>query len=291
MEGKSMDVNKIFDLINYVGEITNSGKVVLAVFVELIIALLIMFGFRIMLIFKTAGIHFIKEKRYKIQRGIILNHIGIELIIAFIVSFLLLLMINTSSSNLIINMIVVPLLGQLVAIFVDDKWFAQKDYETIYGTKFDNGAHTLAELIGITGNITQEMIDSEDFRPIVAQTINQIKDKQDKQEQKIDSTFEMLTKLLESEKNEKRVSLKKQMYDCLAKGFVTPSEREKIESEYNDYRELLNGNHDVQQLYENHYSKLGVHEDRRKQNIDVTNDRRQQKRNCEYGQFDKEDNP
>ncbi len=286
-----MDIHKIFDVINYVGEITSSSKVIATVFIELAISLLIMFGLRVILIFKTAGIKFIKEEKYKMQKGIILNHIGIEIIIALIISFLLLLMIKTTSNNLIINMIVAPLLGQIVAIFIDDKWFAQKDYESIYGGKDKKSAHSLADLIGIPGDITQEMIDSEDFKPIVAQTINQIRDKQDKQEHKIDSTIEMLSKLLESEKNEKRVLLKKQMYDCLAKGFITPSEREKIESEYNDYRELLNGNHDVQHLYENHFSKLGVHEDRRKQDVKVDNDRRQQKRNCEYGQFDKEENP
>lgn len=280
-----MDVNKIFDIINYVGEITSSGKVAIAVFIELSISILVMFGLRVILIFKTAGIHFLKEKKYRKQKGIILNHIGIEIIIAFILSFLLLLMINTTSDNLIINMIVAPLLGQLVAIFIDDKWFAQKDYESIYGIK-DHTTHSLADLVNVQGDITQEVIDSEDFRPIVAKTINQIREKQDEQEKKIDSTIDILTKLLESEKNEKRVSLKKQMYDCLANGYVKPAERERIESEYNDYRQLLNGNHDVQQLYENHYSKLSVHEDRRKQNREVANDRRQEKRNCEYGQFD-----
>lgn len=281
-----MDINNFFQIINYVGEITTSGKAAFEIFIQVSVSLLIMFALRVILIFKSAGIHFFKEQKYKKQRGIILNHIGIEIIIAFILTYLLLLMINSANNNLIINMIVAPLLGQIVAIFIDDKWFAQSDYDNMYGSK-TSSMHTLAQLTQIDTNITQEMIDSEDFRPIVAKLINEMQDIQDSHEEKINKSYEMLANLVEATRNERRIKLKKEMYDCLSKGFITPLEREKIESEYRDYRTLLNGNHDVQELYENHYSKLEVHEERRKQNIQVTNDKRKPHNNCNYGQFDK----
>lgn len=73
---------------------------------------------------------------------------------------------------------------------------------------------------------------------------------------------------------DKKFKLKKLMYDCLNQGYVTPAQNEVITADYCNY-ESLGGNGEVKELYENHYLKLPIHEDRRCVNVDVPVDRRQ----------------
>lgn len=292
-----MTIEKIFSFLEHMGKITNSGTVALTVSIELCISLLIMFFLRTLLIFKSAKIKFFKEEKFIKQRGIILNHIGLEIIISFIVSYIFLLMINTTSGNIILNMLFVPLLGQIIAICIDDWILIPKETDAIFNKVNLSESHTvntIQDIAEIKGAINHDIVNSNDFRPIIVNTINDIKKVQEEHESKINvitdkcnETVDLLAKLQESEKNDKKISLKKTLYNCLNNGFVTPEEREKIEIDYYSYTNLLGGNSDVQELYEKHYKKLDVHEDRRKENKTVAYDKRQDTY-IKYGQYDSE---
>ena len=292
-----MNTEKLFSILEHMGKITSSGKVALTVSIELGISLLVMFFLRTALIFKAAKIKFFKEKKYLKQRGIILNHIGLEIILSFIFSYLFLLMVDTTSGNIVLNMFFVPLLGQIIAICIDDWILIPKETDAIFNKINLSNSHTVntvQDIAEIKGAINQDIVDSEDFGPVVVNTINNIKKVQEEHENKINiitercnETVDLLAKLQESEKNDKKISLKKSLYNCLNNGFVTPEEREKIEIDYYSYIHLLGGNSDVQELYEKHYKKLDVHEDRRREDSSITNNKRQETY-IKYGQYDNE---
>lgn len=292
-----MELNKIFELMNYVGSITESGEVVVTVFIELTISIIFAFFLRLMLIFKSAKIKLFGEKKFIKQKAIILNHIGLEVLITFIFSFLLLMLLKTSGSNLIMNMIFAPLLGQVVSICIDDWYLIPREASSIF-SKFDNipsvPANSVKDIAEIRGMLDLDLVNSEEFKPVVIQSINEIKKIQEEHEQKIDcisnkcdSSLELLLKLEKAGMNDKKVALKESIYEVLNNGFVTPKQRDKIVADYASYIEF-NGNGEIKDLYENHFSKLSVHEDRRKNNIAVQNDRRQNNK-VPYGKYDKKD--
>ena len=75
---------------------------------------------------------------------------------------------------------------------------------------------------------------------------------------KSDESIKFLSKLQKAAMNDKKIALKDNIYTCLNAGFVTPKERDKIALDYESYCEL-GGNHDVKNLYEEHFLKLNVH--------------------------------
>ena len=231
----------------------------------------------------------------KKKKGAILNHLGLEIIIAFLIAFLLVIIIKSKADNYIMNIVFAPLFGVIISLCIDNWVLIPKEAETMF-KKAQNSSSpittSLSEMVDVVDIIDQNIIESDDFRPIVAKSINHIKKVQEEHEVKIDkisckcdNTIELLQNLQESERNDKKILLKKAMYDCLAKGFITPEERDKIELEYYSYTELLGGNSDVQDLHDNHFKKLSVHNERRKEEVEVEVDRRVEK-HCEYGEFD-----
>ena len=292
-----MDVEKIFKIIDYVGHISESGEIATSVFLQLSFSIIISFALRICLIFKSAKIKFFGEKQYIKQRAIILNHCGLEILINLIFSYILLLLLNTSNNNLIMNMIIAPLLGQVVAICIDDWYLIPKEKEHIFDKipedKEVSSSNTITDLVKLHGMIEPSLSKSKDFRPIIIQSINEIKKVQQEHEEKIDiianksdESIKFLSKLQKAAMNDKKIALKDNIYTCLNAGFVTPKERDKIALDYESYCEL-GGNHEVKNLYEEHFLKLNVHEDRRKNKVDVENDRRSNKQRVIYGEYDK----
>lgn len=158
---------------------------------------------------------------------------------------------------------------------------------------------------GSVSRLSYDIINTEDYRKNVIDTINSLIDEQDRRcadmtslvngindhikevEDKIISYNEDIDKIKKAELDELKPILKKDIYDSLNKGFVTPADNDRITAEYLTYINL-GGNHEVKFLFENYYLKLGVHEDRRKSDISVENDRRSNIPKYEYGCFDNE---
>ena len=110
---------------------------------------------------------------------------------------------------------------------------------------------------------------------------------------KLENTISDLAILKESEMINKKIELKKMIYDCLNKSYATPEENDKITMYYYSYTSL-GGNHEVESLYKNHYLKLPVHEPIHEDDMDIIdvlppapiNRRQQSKRVYLYGEFD-----
>lgn len=137
------------------------------------------------------------------------------------------------------------------------------------------------EIPPLLSHIEEDAAESDDFNATVIEHMNNIIDIQSVSMGKIDTIVEQCDKmqniiknLQETEMKEYQIKLKQQMYACLNKGFVTPSENEEIESAYHSYTELLGGNGEVKALHDKRFIKLEIHEDRRKQNIPIEYDRR-----------------
>ena len=290
-----MDIDKIFKVLEYVGNISDSGSIAVSVFIQLAISILVVSALRIGFILRSAKIKIIGEKKYIKQRAIILNHCGLEILINLIFSYFLLLLLNTSNNNLIMNMLISPLLGQVVAICIDDWYLIPKEKEGIFD-KIPNhekisSANTITNLVEIHGMLDSSLSESEEFRPVIIQAINEIKKIQEEHEtkitdiqQKCDSTVDYLKKMQNAAMRDKKIVIKQEIYDCLNAGFVTPKQRDKIQLEYESYLDL-GGNGEIEKLYEEHFVKLSVHEDRRRIELEVENDRRQPFK-CEYGSLD-----
>lgn len=148
----------------------------------------------------------------------------------------------------------------------------------------------------ISDLLSDDIADDEDFNSKIINAVNDIKKEQSMQIEiinnntaKLENTISDLAILKESEMINKKIELKKMIYNCLNKGYATPEENDKITMYYYSYTSL-GGNHEVESLYKNHYLKLSVHEDDMEM-IDVLpstpiNRRQQNKRVYLYGEFD-----
>ena len=133
---------------------------------------------------------------------------------------------------------------------------------------------------------------SENFNDKLILTVNNIIDIQYKQWNQITTNTNQLQNIQEtidllrkSELIDKKLEIKSMIYKCLNKGFATPEENDNITLKYQAYRSL-GGNHEIESLYENHYLKLSIHEDRRQQDSHVDIERRAVKSLLPYGEYD-----
>ena len=148
-------------------------------------------------------------------------------------------------------------------------------------------------------HLNYEDIENEEFNKMIVDSINALAAEQAKRcadmtgivtklQEQIDSIGkyeEVIDKIRTAEILDKRAVLKREIYDCLNKGFATPEENDRITADFHLYTSL-GGNHEVASLYTDHYLKLDVHEERRKNDIPVNNDRRSNEKKYEYGCLD-----
>ena len=233
-----------------------------------------------------------------------------EFAIAYLISFLLVKLTDANPKNYILNIIIIPLASYCASIFLcakfirplTDKIYTKKSEKKSDALSSDN--KTEVKSASKPMHIDTSIIDSDNFEITIVNSINQIKDDQYELRQKINdnnksisSTLEILIVLKSTEITDKKLSLKSAIYECLNQGYATPKQNDKITMEYQSYK-ALGGNGEITSLYENHYLKLDVHEDRRdtrlKYDISSDNDdgadyltnKRFIINNCEYGKFD-----
>lgn len=118
--------------------------------------------------------------------------------------------------------------------------------------------------------ITADMLNSLQERQSVAEAALE---KFSKDLIKDEETIKLLRRALITDKRNK---LKRVIYKLLDQGYATPAQNDTVVEMRKEYMELLNGkvDHDLESLYNERYSKLGVHEDRRKKSMPVDVDRR-----------------
>lgn len=289
-------MNDLLNFLEHIGDITDKGVMTSAIMIEISISLLLIFSLRYILIMRSNRIPIFKSlSTSKKKKGAIINHIGLEIIVAFLIAFILIMIIKSGPENYFFNMFFAPFLGLIISLCIDNWYLIPKEATTMFNKEGSAKPQTLSEMVDVVDIIDQNIIDSDDFRPIVAKAINKIKEVQQEHDIKIntisekcDSTIDLLEKLQRASMNDKKIALKEDIYKCLNQGFVTPHQRERIVTNYNSYHDDLNGNSEVQLLYENHFLNLKVHEERRKENKEVKNDRRQNNNTIPYGKYDNE---
>lgn len=285
------------------------------------ISLLILFLFKLIIWYYARkhklGVHGIENKKFrKLIFSETIGSCGLELAIAFIISFLIVIIGGIPHTQYLICLFLIPVISFLAAIFIDSKFlvpilgFEKLDLSDIplaiddgkkktkKGNKAkdsksesDKSTESGETIMSKEGLLLDEVADAENFNEIVLNFINGMKAETIKQGKQIDDIASSLNLLKESEMVNKKIELKRLIYDCLNKGFATPEENDKITLFYHSYT-TLGGNGEVKDLYNNHYIKLPVHDDRRQldsQQNDVI-DRRgyysSNTRKYSYGEFD-----
>lgn len=282
------------------------------IFIMLILILLAVFYIRYNTWIKMGdGIKKEDRKEFKVY---VLSHILVELLIAFIVSYIIIKLTNANLTNYIVNCIFAPGIGTIVAIFLDNKYFIKlldkgsnnekpdsKDDDSdtnIYVNIGNTSQDTLPIFSGGTSTMPLPQKFHDDIRQKLQSIgthisdsetesiLNVISDINDNQQimsdeiksmktdiSSIDTTLDVIR---ETMMTDKKFKLKKSIYECLNQGFATPEQNDMISADFTNYI-AMHGNGEIKKLYEDHYLKLQVHEDRRKKNIHVENDRRQQR--------------
>ena len=282
-------------LRNYISQI-GAVKYNTVIGISNIVILLICFAIRFKIYYDSADLDKDNKELCKRYRHYIFNHICICFVFAFIISFLGIIIIN-SSINIVWNFLVAPLLGFLVSIIFENEVLTK--FEEKY-TILDNPLHENKDSEGgdddkkekqsatignDTNNInininngTDNDIDTDE--KFVLKSDDTLSD-----EEKIEATFNRLidcqkeqsvllekhTVELENQsrtlndlqalmKNMIRFELEDMIYSCLNKGYATPAEDKRIRIKYKDYR-ANKGNGDIEELYEKRYIKLKIHEE------------------------------
>ena len=74
--------------------------------------------------------------------------------------------------------------------------------------------------------------------------------------------------------SDRKSRLTRVIYAALEQGYVKPKENAAILELYHKYTRLVGEDQEIETLFKDQYLKLNVHEDRRKNKVDVNNDRR-----------------
>ena len=239
------------------------------------------------------------------------SHTAYEFVIGFIATFVLINFTGANPHAFIINAGICPGSGFMIGMIFDRKIImkleSSNDLDNEYHPKeenFNNEAQeqTTNELPIIIDDeeglnkIDLNTIESCDARLAyrIVNTINEVIDESENHNKKImeiSDKIELFEKIIDilkdTEKNDKKLEIKSLIYKCLNNGFATPEEDAIITNKYNSYMALVDVDNEIKSLFENRYLKLNIHEERRKENIPVENDRRKAKE-IEYGEFDNE---
>lgn len=278
------------------------------IFIMLVLILIAVFYIRYNTWVKMgSGLKKEDKKEFKIY---VLSHILIELLLAFIISYIIIKLTHANLTNYIVNCIFAPGLGTITAIYIDNCFFiklvdtkksssdGEKDDDNdtnIYvniGTGadvstpiFSGGASTMPiphkfhEHVNQKINTISKHASDSEIENIL-DVISDVNDNQQIMSEEIKSMKEdissidtTLDTIRETMMIDKKFKLKKMIYECLNKGFATPEQNDMISADFLNYT-ALHGNGEIKKLYEDHYVKLQVHEDRRKESIPVENERR-----------------
>jgi hypothetical protein len=318
----------IFEAITQYLDILTKEKLGLDVLIPYSIVMLVIYIIRLAMYYSS------KKKQNDLKGfGFVVGHLIMQFILSYVIGWFIIIATYSEAKSLFINYVIAPFIGFISGVYIDHKVLLPLN--TLYNKKKSGGegsssgsnydSHSITINVGTNGNtdmstddkdnhhstleksktIDKSIIDSEEFNSVLVNTINSIIENQNKQYEELAAyynelkeTNDTLDGIRTSEMINKKIELKTMIYDCLNHGFATPAENDKITQYYLAYIQL-GGNHEVQALYEQHYLKLNVHEDRRKSkednqyNIYIDNsdykgpDRRQEEKKIyTYGELD-----
>lgn len=311
------------DIIDEYSDMIDKQYVEPIIFIEFTIILLFVAVIRF---FISYNYEISKTKKHKTEKDkkyiklYIFGHSFIELIISYVICYTIIKLTHANPSSYILNMIIAPAVGFILAIIIDNKLIIplQKSsgFESIFNSKksedkksndsgeinitINNGQPENNSDLPVLDNnqsdeyLDKDLADSEEFNETIIDTINNIKHEQLVQSKKIDentirleNAIECLNILKESEMINKKIELKKMIYSCLNQGYATPEQNDRITQFYHSYVSL-DGNHEVESLYNNHYLKLPIHNNSAIPSSIEIERKNPNKRVYIYGEFDEE---
>lgn len=191
------------------------------------------------------------------------GHSAIELSIAIVISLLIVIFTLARIDNYAINYVLAPTASLCAAIALDRKIFISKSKEDIAHNEESNQTEekvnqsTYSEM----RHITNEDLNSENYNLILQQSINHLIDNQNMNNVEMQKQSQILQSLRQERIEEKGLELEDLMYKVLVRGYATPAEDKVIRRKYHIYHEILGGNHNIKELYEERYLDLDIHDE------------------------------
>lgn len=226
------------------------------------------------------------------------GHIIYEFLIGYIVCYCLVNFANANPKAFIVNTLVCPGAAFLAGYIIDIKIIMKLEKsgpvanidKEIEERESHKPSNTVIEIPQEEEDDNDDKIKKINLNNIqtcdaqlafkIISTLNEVIDKSNNNNiaiTDVSSKIEILEKALyilkETERKDKMLEVKSLIYKCLNKHFATPEENDMVIAKYNAYRLLVENDLEMEALY-NKYSQLSVHEDRRKKDVPVENDRR-----------------
>lgn len=312
-----MDANDVVGIVDKYSIIFRDVYVHPVVFLEMLFSLVLAGSFRYLTVSRAndlgtlsreevAKLPTAKQKERKRRLIYLFGHCLIEIIIAFIFSYTVVKLTGALEDSYILNFIVGPAIGEGLAIFIDIKFIIPNEGLLKNMSKKSNSAQSSSDKSGIniqinTGTIEDsnksdklgtvelsevppDFVDSDEYESKLPEILNQIISDCNQLSDIVNRLSETIESMKASNIKESAVILKRLIYECLSSGYATPQQNDEITTRYELYRSI-GGNSDIQHLYEDHYTKLEVHEDRRIVTKAVDIERRIEPK-CQYDQYD-----
>jgi hypothetical protein len=257
---------------------------------------------------RTIYLYNAKKEQKEISKdkwGFIVAHIITQFLISYVIGWLIIILTFSDNYSLFINYIIAPFIGFVLGIYIDNKYIlplnsiytkrkSNKKDDKLDGNstnininidrnnsdkKDDDIINSKEYVISKVDTLDKKIIDTDSFQEILIDTVNSIilSQKQQyiefkEQSEKIKNNSIILDALKNSEMINKKIELKRMIHACLNQGYAKPNQNEKITLFYQSYINL-GGNGEIASLYNDHYLKLQVHEDRRKRNGQIYDDK------------------
>lgn len=290
------------DIINMFEYFNSNAKTefTIILFLEVAVPLIIFFIIRTIVLFHIEKVKIKTGTSIgKKKKSYILGHMGLQLLAAFLVAYVLVAIRKTDITDYVWNCLVSPGIGAFAAILFDLKVFMPNEKSNPLTTiGFGKGSEKSesskletaeARIDAAQDRLPQELAEEDSFNNIMISCMNGVISSIKKNDAKIDKVSEqcldmqkLILNLQEAEMKEYQIELKSAMYKCLDKGFITPQENDEIEIKYNSYINLLGGNGVIKHLHDDRFVQLPVHEERRKKNVAVEVDRRRDSKSQIY---------
>lgn len=243
-----------------------------------------------------------EQKKWKQFLAYWWGHEGICYLFAVAIAIFMIIITGNQEKNMVLNFFLSPVVGFLgsirFGIYISEHSealsnplkkkkeapAAKADPSQSVSIVINNNNNEEGKSKSLDDNIDGKKITEDEVNDKgVVYFINELKENQAylnekliKNSEEMKSQSEVLEALRKERIEEKGIQIEELIYNALVKGFATPAEDKLIRKKYYIYHEILGGNHGIQELYDNKYQGIAIHEERRKHDIPVDKDRRKQ---------------
>ncbi len=295
-----MDFNALIEVIERYAVKIGSASFSWVSFIWCCIFLLIIFTIKTLILIKMNKRD--KNKKKQLYVGYIIGYESCCWLFASIIAVVMICVVG-NIENIIFNYIIAPTAGFIAHFWFDARVMTEVSPDFHNGlTKRsqkksgDSGSNSNNIVVNVNAvnderkenpinslsdsdieklgkHITEDEL-NEDSETVFLEAINVLKDNQCILSKELKRNAEMMCEqsdaldaITHSMMTDKKLELERDINECLNQGYAKPDQNKKITANYLSYTKL-HGNGEIKELYENHYLKLEVHEDKRKKSRD-----------------------